>query len=134
MPIRVKYGLSVLLELAEQGKVSPVQSRLLSKKCGIPHQFLEQVLLRLKQAGIIKSFRGAQGGYILNKLVEDITVLEIIKVLEGEKSIAEGYSGGNTLKLFWSNIEKDIQKIFKVSLKVILENKQKEEKMLNYHI
>jgi Rrf2 family transcriptional regulator, cysteine metabolism repressor len=134
MPTRAKYGLAALLELANKGETDPVQTRVLAEKCNIPHNFLEQVLLTLKKADIVKSFRGSNGGYVLNKNIEDITVFDIVKVLEGEKSMCDGYCGCKTLEGFWAKIDKDIKLALKVSVKVLLENKQKQEKMLDYQI
>ncbi|RAP38843.1 hypothetical protein DID80_01945 [Candidatus Marinamargulisbacteria bacterium SCGC AAA071-K20] len=134
MPIRVKYGIVVLLELAKNGASVPIQSRLLASKCNIPHNFLEQVLLSLKKSDVVKSFRGSHGGYVLNKLIEDITVYDVVKVLEGEKSMAEGYCGCKSLESFWVQIDQDLKESLKVSLNVLLKNKQKQEKMLDYSI
>lgn len=132
--LKVKYGLSALLYMSQYGGNEPIQTKKIASNCEIPQQFLEQVLVILKKAELVKSFRGSNGGYVINKPLEDIMVYDIIRILEGEKCFTDGYSGCNALKEFWLNVSEDLKALFKVSLKVLLENKQKMEKMLDYHI
>lgn len=132
--LKVKYGLSALLYMSQYGGNEPIQTKTIANNCEIPQQFLEQVLVILKKAELVKSFRGSNGGYVINKPLEDIMVYDIIRILEGEKCFTDGYCGCNALKAFWMNVSEDLKALFKVSLKVLLENKQKMEKMLDYHI
>ncbi len=80
---RSKYGLKALLEIAvaEDNCVS-LQS--ISNKLGISVNYLEQIISALKKQNIVKSIRGAKGGYVLAKSTEEITLGEVLRVLEGD--------------------------------------------------
>ncbi|MFO0773438.1 MAG: Rrf2 family transcriptional regulator [Nitrospiraceae bacterium] len=93
-----EYGLRALLELAGAGdETSPpdassstrtfvprlLQRHDIGQRQRIPVEFLEQILLALKRAGIVASQRGARGGYRLIKSPEEITVGQIIRILDG---------------------------------------------------
>lgn len=61
----------------------PIASHTIAQRQEISERYLEQLLIPLKQAGLVKSVRGAQGGYILGRAPQDIAVGDIIRVLEG---------------------------------------------------
>lgn len=85
---RGRYGLRALLEIAKTPKEGPVNIRDISRKQKMSVTYLEQILHRLKKAGLIESVRGAKGGYLLAKKENKITVREIIDVLDGPLSFA----------------------------------------------
>ena len=85
---RGRYGLRALLEIAKNSKNGPTNIRDISKKQKMSMTYLEQILHRLKKAGLVKSIRGAKGGYLLAKDGKKITVRDIIKVLDGPIGIA----------------------------------------------
>ncbi|NJL17149.1 MAG: Rrf2 family transcriptional regulator [Nitrospira sp.] len=62
---RVTYGIMAAVDLAINAKESPIQARAIARRQGIPVRFLEQVLHALKNADLVESHRGAQGGYHL---------------------------------------------------------------------
>ncbi|MDS1029132.1 Rrf2 family transcriptional regulator [Bacillota bacterium LX-D] len=78
-----RYGLRALVDLASYKSKGPVATRVIAERQGISERYLEQLLVSLKQAGLVKSVRGAQGGYILAREPKDIKVGEIIRILEG---------------------------------------------------
>lgn len=81
---KVNYACLAMLELAHQhagGK--PVQLRLLAETHGIPSQFLVQILLQLKAAGLVCSTRGSCGGYRLSQPPSSISVGDIVRAIEG---------------------------------------------------
>jgi Rrf2 family protein len=80
---RVTYGIMAAVDLAMNGKESPVQARTIARRQGIPVRFLEQVLHAMKKAGLVESQRGAQGGYLLTHEPADLSVAEILEALEG---------------------------------------------------
>lgn len=80
---RVTYGIMAAVDLAINGKESPVQARTIARRQGIPVRFLEQVLHAMKKAGLVESQRGAQGGYLLMHKPADLSVAEILEALEG---------------------------------------------------
>ncbi|MDL2248679.1 Rrf2 family transcriptional regulator [Tyzzerella sp. OttesenSCG-928-J15] len=80
---RSRYGLKAVVDIAACGKGKCVSINSIATRLGISENYLEQLIIKLKKAGIVKSIRGAQGGYILTKPAESITVGEILKILEG---------------------------------------------------
>ena len=80
---RSKYGLKALLQLARDPSEQPVLIADLSAREAIPRKFLEAILLDLKRHGLVESRKGKGGGYLLRRRPQDITVGEVIRVLEG---------------------------------------------------
>ncbi|QGT99379.1 Iron-sulfur cluster regulator IscR [Candidatus Syntrophocurvum alkaliphilum] len=78
-----RYGLRAMIEIASNENNDPIPSKTIAQRQDLSVRYLEQLLLPLKQAGLLKSIRGSQGGYILGKKPSEITVLDIIRVLEG---------------------------------------------------
>lgn len=85
---RGRYGLRALLEIATQPKGRPLPIRDISEKQQMSVTYLEQILHKLKNAGIVKSVRGARGGYVLARGGDKITVSQIISALDGPISIS----------------------------------------------
>jgi Rrf2 family cysteine metabolism transcriptional repressor len=85
---RGRYGLRALLEIAVHPDEKPVTIRDISQKQQMSVTYLEQILHKLKKAGIVKSIRGARGGYILARKGDKITVCQIINALDGPISIS----------------------------------------------
>jgi Rrf2 family cysteine metabolism transcriptional repressor len=77
------YALKALTELGRQGGETPVPIGELARQRGIPVQFLEQLFAVLRRAGLLKSQRGVKGGYSFAKPSSEITVLEIVELLDG---------------------------------------------------
>src|SRR3989338_974472 len=82
------YALRAMLELAlgYGQKTSNIQG--IARRQGIPKRFLEHLLLNLKKAGLVTSFRGNVGGYTLSKLPKKIKVGDIVRAIEGSIEIA----------------------------------------------
>ena len=80
--------MQAMLELALNFGGGPVQIRDIANSQRIPIRFLEQLLLVLKRSGVVTSTRGKSGGYILAKHPSEITVLDLIEVLEGPIELA----------------------------------------------
>jgi Rrf2 family protein len=77
------YALRALAELARSGGPAPVPIGDLAKRRDIPVQFLEQLFAVLRRAGVLRSQRGVKGGYTFGRPPSDITVLEIVELLDG---------------------------------------------------
>lgn len=80
---RCKYALKALIYIARQDKEKSVLSSEISKDENIPKKFLENILRDLKNAQFLTSKRGARGGYRLNKDPKDVTLIEIIRLMDG---------------------------------------------------
>lgn len=81
---KCEYALLALLELAAQyNEGEPLQIRQIAAQQNIPDRYLEQLLATLRRGGLVKSQRGAKGGYVLAREPWKITLLEVINCLEG---------------------------------------------------
>jgi Rrf2 family protein len=81
---RGDYASRALLSLAlHTGLTVPTSVRDIAERTGLPQPYLEQILLALKGAGLVRSKRGVGGGYVLARPIEDITVGEIVSAVEG---------------------------------------------------
>jgi Rrf2 family protein len=82
---KTEYACLAMLELAAHyGSNEPVRIRAIADEHGIPSRFLVQILLQLKGAGYVASTRGASGGYQLVKPPEEISLGEVMAVIEGQ--------------------------------------------------
>jgi Rrf2 family cysteine metabolism transcriptional repressor len=78
------YACRALLELALKYRSgSPVHIREIAKRQGIPKKYLVQILVMLKGAGLVKSRRGVDGGYLLSKSPSEITLGEVVRIVDG---------------------------------------------------
>jgi len=77
------YALRALTELARCGDAGPVPIGELARRRDIPVQFLEQLFAVLRRAGVLRSQRGVKGGYALARPAHEITVLELVELLDG---------------------------------------------------
>jgi len=85
-----RYGLRALLDLATHGSEgTPVYLSDIAKREGISEKYLEHIFGALHKAGLVKAFRGRKGGYLLTRLPDEITLNEIIAVLEGPCSLVD---------------------------------------------
>jgi Rrf2 family cysteine metabolism transcriptional repressor len=78
-----KYGVKALFELAMHEGAGPMSLKTIAERQGLSEHYLEQLAAPLRKAGLIVSIRGAQGGYTLARPANQITVGDIIRVLEG---------------------------------------------------
>jgi Rrf2 family transcriptional regulator, cysteine metabolism repressor len=78
------YAVSALVELARTGGSAPVPIGEIAKRRNIPVQFLESLFATLRRAGILQSQRGVRGGYTFARPPAEVTVLEVVELLEGE--------------------------------------------------
>ena len=77
------YAVRALIELHRFGDVDPVPIAELARRGEIPAQFLEQLFATLRRAGMLRSQRGVKGGYSFAKPAAQITVLEVVEMLDG---------------------------------------------------
>jgi Rrf2 family cysteine metabolism transcriptional repressor len=77
------YALRALVELARTGGDAPVPIGELARRRDVPVQFLEQLFAVLRRAGILRSQRGVKGGYSFARPPAEVTVLEVVELLDG---------------------------------------------------
>ena len=80
---RSRYGTRMMLDLAEHYNEGPVQIGHIAKRQDISVKYLEQLIIPLKRAELIQSVRGPKGGHLLAKPPREISVGEVVEVLEG---------------------------------------------------
>ena len=77
------YALRALVELHRRGDATPVPIAELARRGDIPVQFLEQLFATLRRAGVLRSQRGVKGGYSFARPASELTVLEVVELLDG---------------------------------------------------
>lgn len=81
-----RYGLRAMIDLADYSEEMPQSIACIAARQSISDSYLEQLMAKLKKAGLITSIRGAQGGYVLAKPSSKISVGDILRALEGDLS------------------------------------------------
>ena len=84
-----RYGLRAMVDLAVHSNGDHVALCNIAERQGVSTNYLEQVFSLLRKSGLVKSEKGAQGGYVLAEAPEDIKVGRILRVLEGPLSVIE---------------------------------------------
>ena len=112
-----KYGLVDLMDICLYSRSEAVTLKSVSKRQDISERYLEQIFSILKKGGIINSKKGAQGGYFLARKPKDITVGEILNILEGDLKIVSLSEEKNDIECFmqkkiWNNINRQIETYF----------------------
>ncbi|MBM4397251.1 MAG: Rrf2 family transcriptional regulator [Deltaproteobacteria bacterium] len=83
MSARTEYALLALIELTHREGDDPLQSKDIAARASIPKPFLDQLLLDLRRAGLVRSVRGPGGGYVLARPAGEITLKDAIAAVEG---------------------------------------------------
>jgi Rrf2 family cysteine metabolism transcriptional repressor len=78
-----EYALRAMIHLSLSYNKGPLKVRDISEKEKIPEKFLEQILLELKKAGLLQSWKGAGGGYSLIKPPDEVTMAHVIRIIDG---------------------------------------------------
>src|SRR5579864_6804083 len=81
--VKGEYALQAIFDLATQPVGEPVKIADIASRQKIPQKFLELILASLKQGGFVESRRGAEGGYLLVRAADQITVGEVLRFIEG---------------------------------------------------
>jgi Rrf2 family protein len=80
---RADYAIRAVVELVARGSSGPVKAEQLAQGQGLPVKFLLNILVDLKRAGILRSHRGAEGGFLLGRSPEEITIADVIRAADG---------------------------------------------------
>lgn len=86
---RSRYGTRLLLDMAQHMGEGPIQLGMIAKRQHIPLKYLEQIIIPLKKAELVTSVRGQKGGHMLAKSPDEITVGEIVALMEGGFKLTE---------------------------------------------
>ena len=89
-----RYALRLMADIAQQGAGDPVSLRDAARRQGLSDKYLEQIVTPLARAGLVRSVRGAGGGYLLTRRPEEYTVGDILRPLEGDLAPVECATDG----------------------------------------
>jgi Rrf2 family protein len=90
---RSTYAMRALIELALTGGQGPLSAALIARRQGLSVAYLEQLLHRLRQQGLVGSLRGPRGGYVLTKAPHQLTMAEVVHALDGRNGRRRGPDG-----------------------------------------
>jgi Rrf2 family protein len=116
---KVDYAVRAVVELAAADGDKPVKAERLATAQEIPLNFLENILGELRHAGIVRSHRGAEGGFRLAKPANEVTVADVIRAVEGPLASVRGgppedasYSGAaTTLPRVWIAVRANLRRV-----------------------
>lgn len=128
------YGLTAMYELSKHEEETPLQIKEISSNANIPQNYLEQLLSKLRRAELVRSIRGARGGYVLAKDPEDILVKDILIALEGDLKVIDSTTENPILNIFFDEAKNETKKIFDISLAKLDEYQDKYNEFLHYSI
>ncbi|ESU30726.1 Rrf2 family transcriptional regulator [Bacillus sp. 17376] len=107
-----RYGLTIMIELAKKYGEGPISLKSIAQTNDLSEHYLEQLVAPLRNAGLVKSIRGAYGGYILSSEPSTISAGDIIRVLEGPISIVEGIEDEEPAKReLWTRIRDAVKDV-----------------------
>lgn len=138
---KVRYGTRAMLDLATYYGNGPVLLRDIAQRQEISLKYLDRILSSLKAAGLVKTLRGAKGGYVLNSPPSKITLKQILEALEGPLDLVECINNKNfchrvnlcVMHDIWHELTKTMEAVLKSTtlgdLVVKDKNKKKVSKM-----
>jgi len=107
-----RYGLTIMMELAKKHGEGPISLKTIAQSNNLSEHYLEQLVAPLRNAGFVKSIRGAYGGYVLGDDPEKITAGDIIRILEGPISPVEGLEDEEPAKkALWMKIRDAVKEV-----------------------
>ena len=119
--VRVDYALRAMVELAA-GEPNLVKGERIATAQAIPLKLLENILLDLKHGGLVRSQRGFEGGYGLAKSADDITLADVIRVVEGPLANVRGVRPESVGYKGLSEPLRDVWIAVRASLRTVLES------------
>ncbi len=128
------YGLTAMYELSKHQEDTPMQIKDISANANIPQNYLEQLLSKLRRADLVKSIRGARGGYVLAKSAKEIKIVDILIALEDDIKIIDVKTDNPILNIFFDESKNSMKKIFDIPLDKLDEYQEKYNEFLHYNI
>jgi Rrf2 family transcriptional regulator, cysteine metabolism repressor len=105
---KIRYGARAMLQLASHYGRGPMELKMIAKKEAISVKYLEQVIIPLRSAGVVKAVRGAKGGYTLARSPSEICLNDIIEILEGPINLVDCLKDPKSCQMSPSCVTKDI--------------------------
>jgi len=139
---RTRYGIRAMLELAENYGKGPLQLKTIACHQNISVKYLEQLMIILKSAGIIRSIRGPSGGYVLAKSPNEIKISDCFNCLEGpvittECVINSSFCPRTTdcvARELWTEVQGAMMTVLRSKTLQNLVDRAEENKVSDYHI
>jgi Rrf2 family protein len=128
------YAIAALQELGAVQDKKVLKIKEIASKASIPQNFLEQILLELKKQGLLLSIKGANGGYKLAKDLKDITLKDIVLILESDIFSDVDQKDNPALQLFWDDMRQKVSTVFEIPLCELENYQNKVNNTLNYSI
>lgn len=138
------YGVRAMFDLAQRFGEGPIQSEAIAARQGIPVNYLNQLLTMLRRAGLILSLRGAQGGHLLARAPDQISLLEILTTLEGAPLVGDVQRDDlhpgepddyAQIAALWQNLREQMEALLgAITLEDLIERKRQQAGHLMYHI
>jgi Rrf2 family cysteine metabolism transcriptional repressor len=127
---RCEYACRAVVELAShEPSPQPLTAEAVAGKRHIPEKFLVHILLQLKRAGIVRSVRGARGGYTLNRPPEEISLLDVVRAVDGPvlQPLPLRDPWSQDISVAWRDVAGEIETVLeRVTVKDILDRARKE--------
>ena len=136
---KVRYGARAMLELASHYGEGPIELKEIARKEEISIKYLEQVIIPLRTAGLVKAVRGSKGGYSLTKPPSEILLNDLVETLEGPLELIECLGNPTVCRRvqtcvtrdIWKDVQESIHKIFhSVSLQDLLNRRSQKKDLL----
>ena len=139
---RTRYGIRAAIELAENESGKPLQLKIIAQRQDISIKYLEQLMSALRSGGVIRSVRGARGGYVLAKPPNQIKLIDVFYCLEGPVITAECVEDIDyceraaecAARLLWVQVQEAIKNVLQSVTLQDLVDKVKDKKTLDYQI
>jgi Rrf2 family cysteine metabolism transcriptional repressor len=110
--VKGEYALQAIFDLASQRQGEPVKIAEIARRQRIPQKFLELILAGLKQGGFVESRRGAEGGYLLARAPESISVGEVLRYVEGSAEKSRQRRKADTpFSTMWQDVDRAVSDI-----------------------
>ena len=140
-----KYGLRAMIDRAQYSEQEAVSISSIAQRQKISESYLEQLVAKLKKAGLVISIRGAAGGYRLARPASDISVGDVLRALEGDvravictAQTEEGCEGEElcVTKYVWQRINESIEKTVDEMMidQLVAESRKAQEKAKNHDV
>lgn len=139
-----KYGVKALFEMARHEGAGPLSLKAIAERQGLSEHYLEQLASPMRKAGLIASIRGAQGGYVLARPASQITVGDVIRVLEGPIGFTDCSTEGETdptcaadcpVHGVWERVTQQIVAVIDaITLQDLVDQAKVDQEKLMFHI
>jgi len=131
---RSRYGLRLMLALGASEKKGPVFLREIARAEGISEKYLSQIIIPLKAKGLVTTFRGAHGGYLLGRPASEIRLREIIEPLEGDLCLVDCVANATLCGRSTECVTRDIWKGMDTVLTEYLDSVTLEDLVQKYNL